>query len=594
MLHLPVTLLSLLLIGHGFCVEEDNLRNALNSIANRQRQLAAASNYYVVPNKEADKEVPFEDELMYLDSPPREYDISNREPIGYPYTSRPPSKPHRYYEEDRTPDLDTEEYQKELKERLLERLMLDILETDEDSQPPPPPSSSSSSSRSRPQKKSFFREREFSEIPENLQNLYANGDQEESLFLPPSPFRERAKTKPRSHTRLVKSYEADDSDEAEDYLQAFNSLLEKYRDSTGQDFDPESITNEDVEGFLKFLNDKDPSGYYEYVLPDQEFPIKTISSSRDEPKRSSRGKRYWLGSNTPDRNNERFLIQKRSAVEDKPSPPSSTDKINSTIKPAQVTKSPSSNKTKSSPKKADSGKPDKYRPVKEVLPKGQKELPVDLKSQKPLNIKKKSVDWSNYFGVDKRSQKRSELQKDQRKNDVLLDQYIQNYILQSVRNSAFNNRGSEYRYFPKRNVKHGAGHEQLETDEDLRTAEDLIIDNVLKYTGAHEGITDPREIQRFRENVINELAAAYNLEKLRKELFDDTRRKKFTVDDMAQHHHSNNKRVATKKDSAESSLGLDGQKIKHNATFFNHEHVSKPSTHDYSKRRWFKRRISIL
>lgn len=73
MLHLPVIFLSLSLIGHGFCVEEDNLRNALNSIANRQRQLAAANNYYVVPNKEADKEVPFEDELMYLDSPPREY-----------------------------------------------------------------------------------------------------------------------------------------------------------------------------------------------------------------------------------------------------------------------------------------------------------------------------------------------------------------------------------------------------------------------------------------------------------------------------------------------------------------------------------------
>lgn len=456
-------------------------------------------------------------------------DISNREPIGFPYTTRPPSKPHRYYDEERTPELDTEEYQKELKERLLERLMLDILETDEDTAPPPP------SSRSRPQKKSFFREREFAEIPENLQNLYGNGDQEESLFLPPSPFRERAKTKPRSHTRLVKSYEGDESDESDDYLQAFNSLLEKYRDSVGQDFDADSITNEDVEGFLKFLNDKDPSVYYDYVIPDQEsYQIKP--ASRDESKRSSRSKRYWLGSNIPDRNNERFLIQKRSAIDDKPT--STTDKVNNSTTRPELTKA--SNKTKSSPKKADSGKPDKYR-ITKTTPKGQKEMPVDLKSQKPLNIKKKSVDWSNYFGVDKR-QKKSE-SKDQRKNDVLLDQYIQNYILQSVRNSAFANRGPEYRYFPKRNVKYAPAYpsreQQLETDEDLRTAEDLIIDNVLKYTGAHEGITDPRQIQRFRENVINELAAAYNLEKLRKELFDDTRRKKFAVaDDMAQHHHS--------------------------------------------------------
>lgn len=72
MFHIPVILLSLLLlIGDGSCIEEDNLRNALNSIANRQRQLAA--NYYVAPNKEADKEVPFDDDLMYLDSPPRDY-----------------------------------------------------------------------------------------------------------------------------------------------------------------------------------------------------------------------------------------------------------------------------------------------------------------------------------------------------------------------------------------------------------------------------------------------------------------------------------------------------------------------------------------
>lgn len=388
--------------------------------------------------------------------------------------------------------------------------MLDILENENEPQTHP-----------KPQKKSFFREREYGEVPENLQNLYNTGDQEERLFLPPSPFRERAKTKPSSHRQVVKSSDDESDSEADDYLNAFNSFMEKYRD-----VDPETLSSEDVEGFLKYVSDKETNAYYDYSTRDQEpYPLKP--KSREETKRISRGKRYWLGASNDQ--NERFLIQKRSAIDDKPV--SSIEKNNSNAQ-SEVTKS-SLNKTKPL-KKADS-KPDKYRDVKKI-PKGQKELPIELKSQKPLNIKKKSVDWSNYFGVDKR-QKKSDL-KDERKNELLLDQYVQNYILQSVRNSAFNNHGSEYRYFPKRDKSPSySTDEQLETDEDLRTAEELIIDNVLKYTGAHEGITDPKEIERFRQNVINELAAAYNLEKLRAELFDDDMRKK-KPDDVTKHHHS--------------------------------------------------------
>lgn len=52
--------------------EDDNLKNALNSIENRQRQLATT--YYLAPSKDTDRGVQFDDDnLMYLDSGPSEY-----------------------------------------------------------------------------------------------------------------------------------------------------------------------------------------------------------------------------------------------------------------------------------------------------------------------------------------------------------------------------------------------------------------------------------------------------------------------------------------------------------------------------------------
>ncbi len=57
----------------GIAIDDDNLRNALNSIENRQRQLESNS-YYVLPNKNADRSLQFDDDnLMYLDSTSNDY-----------------------------------------------------------------------------------------------------------------------------------------------------------------------------------------------------------------------------------------------------------------------------------------------------------------------------------------------------------------------------------------------------------------------------------------------------------------------------------------------------------------------------------------
>jgi len=55
-------------------------------------------------------------------------------------------------------------------------------------------------------------------------------------------------------------------------------------------------------------------------------------------------------------------------------------------------------------------------------------------------------------------------------------------------------------------------------DAKLHNIEDVIVNEALKYTGAHEGTTDAKEIQEVKDKVLANLATAYNLEKMRQAL----------------------------------------------------------------------------
>jgi hypothetical protein len=55
-------------------------------------------------------------------------------------------------------------------------------------------------------------------------------------------------------------------------------------------------------------------------------------------------------------------------------------------------------------------------------------------------------------------------------------------------------------------------------DAKLRNIEDVIVNEALKYTGAHEGTTDAKEIQEVKDEVLAHLATAYSLEKMRQAL----------------------------------------------------------------------------
>lgn len=61
--------------------------------------------------------------------------------------------------------------------------------------------------------------------------------------------------------------------------------------------------------------------------------------------------------------------------------------------------------------------------------------------------------------------------------------------------------------------------EKLESmDKKLQSIEDFIIDETIKYTGAHEGINNQEEIRKLKEHVLARLATAYSLEKMRRAL----------------------------------------------------------------------------
>lgn len=327
-----------------------------------------------------------------------------------------PSKPYRYYEDERLGGYDdAEEYQKALNERLLEQLMLDMLRYEDE------PEALPQATHRRPQKKSFFREREINEISDNLQSLYPSATDADDALYPATSFRERVKSKLRlpQHQRLVHPYNEEGAD-VDDYLNAVNPLWRKY-----EGVDPDALTEEDASLFLKYLTDKE-------LQEEEQFEPDVYAS---ELRSRDRSKRYWLGgAKTP-----KYVIRKRSADE-KPVKasvaPSNGTRVNGTS--AQTNKTVAPGAVTPAPQQI----------AKKVVKRGQQEVTVDLQSLKPLNIKKKSIDWSNYFGVDKRQKKSSPAPREQlRKNDALLDQYVQSYILQNVRNAGYsNNRGSSSNY----------------------------------------------------------------------------------------------------------------------------------------------------
>uniref|UniRef100_A0A182N7I9 Uncharacterized protein n=1 Tax=Anopheles dirus TaxID=7168 RepID=A0A182N7I9_9DIPT len=148
---------------------------------------------------------------------------------------------------------------------------------------------------------------------------------------------------------------------------------------------------------------------------------------------------------------------------------------------------------------------------------------------------KKSIQWNKYFGMDRRK-------KDGRNGGPVP------YPL------------SFYKTYDEDRKKKNVNQDKLESmAQKLKGIEDLILDQTVKYTGDQEGtITEPAEMEELKDKLVERLATAYSIEKMRhtlerlKESVDDDHLKLNEVEpELPREEKEKAKRVAVKKERAE-------------------------------------------
>ncbi|KAI8438880.1 hypothetical protein MSG28_011216 [Choristoneura fumiferana] len=162
-------------------------------------------------------------------------------------------------------------------------------------------------------------------------------------------------------------------------------------------------------------------------------------------------------------------------------------------------------------------------------------------SEKPITIKKKSIDWSNYFGIDKRKKKSvsfvNDLNQDRlrkqyfdtynkeviyplnsfRKHSNVKRNYMQRPENEETEVQIDSARAVAVRDGDKRNNAQDQESKLDNIDKKLRNMEGIIVDEALHFSTVGEEL-DTKEEQEMKEKLLSRLAAAYSLEKMRKAL----------------------------------------------------------------------------
>lgn len=218
-------------------------------------------------------------------------------------------------------------------------------------------------------KKSIFREREDSDTPENLQQL-----KYDRYAMPmPSAFRERYQTNPG----IVQDYK-NNMEEQDNYLYAINSLLDKYIEENVQD-----MSDEELENLLRSQEEKRniPEEYQDLYNP---YPKRTgnpmerqfIFIPTYQARKHHKNQNRWM----------KPRLMKRSK------------------------KNISSNESHTDPKVAaelnniflgSESNNSNANITKEIFNNVNKTLKLEKDNTK-IHLKKKSIDWSNYFGYDRK------------------------------------------------------------------------------------------------------------------------------------------------------------------------------------------------
>ncbi|XP_050314789.1 uncharacterized protein LOC126749157 [Anthonomus grandis grandis] len=145
--------------------------------------------------------------------------------------------------------------------------------------------------------------------------------------------------------------------------------------------------------------------------------------------------------------------------------------------------------------------------------------PVAPMNDRSLTLRKKSIDWSDYFGLDRRKKSDPSKQLDK---EWLMERYHKAVALAPKKRNmelpfdSFHNHESTP--MKKDSLPDLAEAKIAEMDKKLGKLEDEIVEDALKYTGAHHEEADSKEVQQVKDNIISRLAQAYNIEKMRNAL----------------------------------------------------------------------------
>lgn len=336
-------------------------------------------------------------------------------------------------------------------------------------------------------KKSIFREREGSDTPDNLQQLKYD------RYAAPSAFRERYKTNPN----IVQDYK-NNMDNQGDYLYALNTLIDKYIEENVQ-----GMSDEELESFLRVQEEKRNipeeyqnvyDNYYKRASP---MKRQYLFIPRDHTRRNNKYRSKWVKPRLMKRS------KKNVALNESHTDPKVAAELNNIFLGSE-----SNTNTNTTT--------DINNSVNQTAKPG-----VDGSNLK-IELKKKSIDWSNYFGYDRKYV------------IIFLNYYLtilinilindnNVFILLNFRKKSIENIPSEdtilnqyIRTYEKENEANEENTINLK-DEKLMWLEDTLINNALKYTGANQGTNDPEEINNVKNQVLANLNQAYYIEKLRNE-----------------------------------------------------------------------------
>ncbi|RVE51142.1 hypothetical protein evm_004285 [Chilo suppressalis] len=217
-------------------------------------------------------------------------------------------------------------------------------------------------------------------------------------------------------------------------------------------------------------------------------------------------------------------------------------------------------------------------------------------SRKPINIKKKSIDWSDYFGIDKRNKNHHQVSFiNDPTQEKLGRQYFETFNKEVIYPlNSFRQHNNVKRNFvqpkateendktrdvssltnDKRDTASDNDAKLDNIDRKLKTMEGLIVDEALHYSEVGEEL-DSKEEQEMKEKLLSRLAAAYSLEKMRKAL-KEFKQSLQTQKSESMHQSSSPmptdeakaKRVAVKKEKVEiNDIPIFNKAIQHNDDF---------------------------